>query len=385
MRPGWESRRERLVSALCFQETDRVPLLGGWVLGDRQHQTILGITADVYWQDPQRYTVGAHRALGVDGMIALMVPHGPDEYRDPAFYSREHLEYIGARCRGPEDVLAYAKSLPSSEETLRAFDADAWDAGFRAEILDTQTSMGDMVYLPTLWEVVHPKFEWYWDFGYENYLLFMQLYPEAADAFFAGQAGVARRKAELVVEAYREFDMVPMTLIGTDICGGGGPVISPRRLREVYFPHVRYAIEPLREAGIRPIWHSDGDFRPIVDDLLACGIAGFQGFQEEYGVDIADLVTRRTLDGEKLTVIAGPSVTTTLPYGTVEDVRSEMERIIATLAGECALFILPANNILPDCPAENVVAMYETAASWRGCAAGGTSRAPLSRNPPLGG
>jgi len=159
--------------------------------------------------------------------------------------------------------------------------------------------------------------------------------------------------------------MVPLTLIGTDICGGGGPVISPRFLREFYFPHVRRSIEPLREARFRTVWHSDGDFRPIVDDLLACGVSGFQGFQEAYGVDIADLARRRTLDGERLTLWAGPSVTTTLPFGTVEDVQRDVERIIDTLAAECALFILPANNILPDCPVDNVVAMYRHAAEYR--------------------
>ncbi|HUV89276.1 MAG TPA: hypothetical protein VMY80_06460 [Anaerolineae bacterium] len=82
-------------------------------------------------------------------------------------------------------------------------------------------------------------------------------------------------------------------------------------------------------------------------------------------MDIADLARRRTLDGERLTLWAGPSVTTTLPFGTVEDVQRDVERIIDTLAAECALFILPANNILPDCPVDNVVAMYRHAAEYR--------------------
>ena len=81
-------------------------------------------------------------------------------------------------------------------------------------------------------------------------------------------------------------------------------------------------------------------------------------------MDIAALAARRTLDGEPLTIFAGPSVTTTLPFGTVEDVQRDVERILNALLGRCALFILPANNILPDCPVENVRAMYAHAARY---------------------
>ena len=358
------AKRERILRTLRFEETDHVPLLGGWILGDHQQQQIAGCTEEAYWQDPARCAIEAHRALDVDGMIMVMVPERPGEYRDAELYSREKLEGVKQRYESPEDVLAFSRALPSPEEALRRFDAEAWREEFKAHVLTMQARMDDVVYLPTLWEVVHPRFEWYWDFGYESYLMFMQLYPEAAGQFFGSEVGVCRRKAEIVAELYRELDMVGLTLIGTDICGGGGPVISPRFLREFYFPHVRRSIEPLREAGIRTVWHSDGDIRPIVDDLLASGVSGFQGFQEEYGVDIADLASRRTLDGERLTIFAGPSVTTTLPFGTVADVRQDMERIIDTLADECALLILPANNILPDCPVENVVAMHHHAIEY---------------------
>ena len=66
----------------------------------------------------------------------------------------------------------------------------------------------------------------------------------------------------------------------------------------------------------------------------------------------------RTRAGRSPILWAGPSVTTTLPFGSVADVERDVERIIDTLAGQCPLFILPANNILPDCPVENITALY---------------------------
>jgi len=362
-------KRDRLLNTLRYRAVDRVPLLGGWTLGDNQHQAITGCPAEEYWKDPQRYVIEADRALGVDGMIALHVPTGPGEYRDEII--QNDFEGWRDRYASPEDVLTYARALPSPRKALADFDADAWRNDFRANILATQEIMGDIVYLPTLWEVVHPRFEWYWEFGYENYLMFMQLYPEAAGHLFASEVEVCRRKAEIVVEIYEELHMIPLTLVGTDICGSGGPLISPKFLEEFYFPHVRRGIEPLRDAGIRTVWHSDGMIEPIVDIIIASGVSGFQGFQEEYGVNIAAITERRTVDGDPLTIFAGPSTATTLPFGTVEDVKRDIEHIIDTLMGKCALFILPANNILPDCPAENVLAMYRHAAEYSRSVRGG--------------
>ena len=356
------TKRERVLKTLRFERTDRVCLLGGWMIDDRHQQVIAGCTEESYWRDPVNCAIQAHRALGVDGMIMVRVPGAPGAYRGDL--TKESFEGYRELYKGPEDVLVFVESRPSSEEAAKRFDADAWRDEFKSEILSMQQRLDDVVYLPTLWEVVHPRFEWYNTFGYENYLLFMHLYPEAAGRFFESMVGVARRKAEIVAHLYEELDVVPLTLIGADICGGGGPVISPAFLREFYFSHVRRSIEPLREAGIRTVWHSDGDIRPIVDFILSAGVSGFQGFQEEYGVDLADIARHRTVDGERLTVFAGPSVTSTLPYGTVDAVRRDVERIIDALAGECALFILPANNILPDCPVENVVAMYRHAIEY---------------------
>jgi hypothetical protein len=297
------SKRERILEMLCTGKADRVPLLGGWVLGDRQHQALTGCTEAQYWADPLHWVIEAHRVLGVDGMIELHVPLEPGEYRGGL--TKEKYEAYRQHFRSPEDVLAYAQSLPSAEEAARRFDSYAWKERLRGDILATQARLGDMVWMPTLWEVVHPKFEWYHDFGYENYLMFMHLYPEAANRLFGNQTEMCRLKAQRAAELYRELDLVPMTLIGTDICGGGGPLVAPKALREFYWPHVRRALGPLHEAGVATVWHSDGDFRPIAVDILACGIAGYQGFQEEYGVDIGQIAGWRRPDGGQLVCGAG--------------------------------------------------------------------------------
>ncbi|MDP2989335.1 MAG: hypothetical protein Q8O57_02075, partial [Kiritimatiellota bacterium] len=168
-----------------------------------------------------------------------------------------------------------------------------------------------------------------------------------------------RAKAQILVEVYRELDIPPLLHVGTDICGKNGPVVAPEYLRKHYFPHVRRALEPVVEAGFTTVWHSDGIIMPIIDDILACGVSGFQGFQWEYGVTLEEIVSKRTRNGDKLTIFAGPSTARPL---SLEDVRKEVEYIVRVGKGNCALFILPANDLLPDIPVDVVLEMYRHAA-----------------------
>jgi hypothetical protein len=362
------THRERILATLQHQRADRVALLGGWVIDDGLQRALAGCSEEEYWRHPARWAIEAERRLGVDGMVAVITPPNPGDYR--LGLTREAFESYRQRYRSPEDVLAFVRTLPAPDEAARQFDARRWREDLRAEIVTLQELMGDIVYLPTFWEVVHPRFEWYNDFGYENYLMFMQLYPEEAGRLFASEVEVNRKKGLAVLDLYKEMDMIPLTLIGTDITGRSGPVISPALLREFYFPHVRRALDPLLEAGVRMVWHSDGYIHPIADDILSCGVSGLQGFQIECGVDLADIARRRTISGQQLTIFAGPSTAATLPHGSIEDVRREVEQIIDAFAEQSALFVLPANNVLPDCPVENVIEMYRWAAEYGRRAAG---------------
>lgn len=130
------------------------------------------------------------------------------------------------------------------------------------------------------------------------------------------------------------------------------------------FPYVRRALEPVVDAGFRTVWHSDGAIMPIIDDLLECGISGFQGFQWEYGVKLEDIVKKRTKNGDKLTIFAGPSVSKTLPFGSKDDVREEIKYIVDVGKDAYSLFILPTSDVLPDTPVENLLETYRYAAEY---------------------
>ncbi len=359
------TKKERILRTLNFEKPDRIPLLGGFIADGPRYQAIANISKEVFWEDPAKYIAMAYHKLDVDGLILLRLPppgkEGHNQYRE---VSEEDFFSHQGKFDSAEDVLKYVEALPSPQQTLKDFDADQWRKDFVADLKKMQQIVGDIVWMPTQWDVVHPSFELYNVFGYQNYMEFLGLYPDAADKFFGFEVEVKRCISSIVVDVYKELDMVPLIHIGTDICGKNGPVARPASLKKYFFPHVKRSLEPLHEAGFKTVWHSDGVIMPILDDLLECGISGFQGFQWEYGIKLEEIVKRRTKNGEKLIIFAGPSVTSTLPYGSVEDVRREIEYIIDTAAESCALFILPSNDVLPDVPVENLVELHRHAVNY---------------------
>jgi len=103
-------------------------------------------------------------------------------------------------------------------------------------------------------------------------------------------------------------------------------------------------------------FHSDGDISPIIDDLIEVGFDIINPIQPEC-MDPARVKQRW---GERVTLFGGGSVQRTLPFGSPDDVRREVEYLIETCAYDGG-YILEASNVIGfDCPVENVATFFET-------------------------
>jgi uroporphyrinogen decarboxylase len=123
-------------------------------------------------------------------------------------------------------------------------------------------------------------------------------------------------------------------------------------------------LEPLVRAGINIIWHCDGDVTPIIDRMLAMGVAGFQGFQEDAGVRLDKLVRARTIKGRRPILLGSVQARSVLPFGTVDDVKQEVERCINVVGRESGFVLGPSAVIQPEIPIENIRAMYDHAKEY---------------------
>jgi hypothetical protein len=205
--------------------------------------------------------------------------------------------------------------------------------------------------------VAFPAFR-YGQYGYEQYFMAYALYPEVIEKDFSLQADVAVLHNEAFAGACEDGSLPPFARLDHDMADSRGPLVDVRSLDAIWFPHFARSVEPVRRAGIRMIWHCDGNLSAMVPRLLEAGLHGFQGFQYEDGMDYEAICRMHTRDGAPLVIIAGVSVTRTLPHGTPDDVRAQMKWLVAN-GPKTGLFLGASSSIAPGVPWGNLQTLIE--------------------------
>jgi len=318
------------------------------------------------WENPMRAAIQAYRNVGVDALFGgIALPDRPEAITRTGF-DRTRVR-PDPRYNSPEDVLAkYVEFLPSSQDVRDGFDFETEYYGFISKSKEAQEELGEsMLWLPGLGSAIS-----FWMFGfincpgqtcfgYKNYLSAIIRYKDAMRRYFEYFGELAYLQNDAIAKAIVEENLTPFVLCGSDICDNHGPMVSPKILDEIYFPYIKRALKPLRAKDIKIIRHCDGYITPIIHRLIDVGYDGFQGFQEETGVNLQEIMDMKTKSGKPLIILGSISVTTTLPFGTVEDVKADVERCINLADGRGGFFLMTANVAQPDVPVENIFAMYK--------------------------
>jgi len=327
-------------------------------LGVRNLAQIAGISIETFLENPLRGTVLANLALDVDGMIQPVIPTSLDQIRT-GLVQEENFSGIE-----PEALLERATRLPDDERVILAgFDSQAEEQRYRTYFNTAFSTWEGIEPVPNFWEI-GGHFPLYTEFGYTAFLMACSLYPEAVGKIYWAKSLHSRERAKILVRLYHEYDLVPLMFCGEDVCNNQGPMVSPAFLRKYYFPTVQMIIQPLVDAGVRLIHHCDGDVRPVVDDFIAIGFSGFQGFQYELGVDPYELKQRRSQLGEEMLFFAGMSVSRTLPFGTVQDIQAEVDYFLDFSDGGKGLFLITSNVSGVEVPPENLIQAYQYIKTW---------------------
>jgi len=193
----------------------------------------------------------------------------------------------------------------------------------------------------------------YGAYGYANYFMAYALYPEVIERDFAQQADLALLRNRAAARAVIAGRLPRLIRLDHDMADGRGTLGSVASLRRIWLPHFARSIQPFLDAGIRLIWHCDGNLMGLLPLLLEAGIGGFQGFQYEHGMDYERICRMTDRDGEPLLIIAGVSVTTTLPWGSRDDVVKQMKWLVDN-APPRRLFLGASSSITPNTNRDNI-------------------------------
>ncbi|MCX7806547.1 MAG: hypothetical protein N3A38_15380 [Planctomycetota bacterium] len=132
-----------------------------------------------------------------------------------------------------------------------------------------------------------------------------------------------------------------------------------RRLDKQFWKRL---IKGTREVNpeVRFFFHSDGNIMEIIEDLIEVGFDIINPIQPEC-VNPA-LIKKKW--GSRVTLDGGGSVQRTLPFGTLEDVRREVDFLMRYCAYDGGYIFRASNAVSFDCPVQNVVAFYEMARDY---------------------
>ncbi len=192
--------------------------------------------------------------------------------------------------------------------------------------------------------------------GLENFLCDLMENEDFAcellDKITDYQIALAKRMIALGVNCGRTSD---------DYGCQNGMLISPGLWRKIVKPRIARIWNVYRDAGLPVIHHSCGDIRPIIPDLIECGVNILNDIQSEC-MPREELAERY---GDKLCFYGGLSAQNILVYGTPEQVRKDVREAVETLGRNNGYIISPGVTLTSDVPQENIAAMLEAARRYR--------------------
>ena len=154
--------------------------------------------------------------------------------------------------------------------------------------------------------------------------------------------------------------VIDLTQVTDDFGSQTSLLISPRVFDNFYRPLIQRAIDLAISFGITIFHHDDGDCRPLLPRLVEMGIQVLNPIQWRCGN--WNLVSFKDQFGDRLCFHGGVDNQQTLPFGTPEEVRTEVRHLAHTLGCDrTGLIIAPCHNLQPITPIENIVAMYDEA------------------------
>lgn len=190
--------------------------------------------------------------------------------------------------------------------------------------------------------------------GFEDLMMDMIEAPDLAHGFLERTAAYQQYAAVQFARAGADI-----IITGDDVAGQQGLLLRRETWREFLKPRLAATVQAVKRTNpaASVFYHSDGNVAPLVPELIEIGIDILNPVQPEC-VDPAAL--KRAFGG-RLAFWGSVSVQRTLPFGTPEEVRTEVRTRIRELGAGGGFILSPAHVLGPEVPWANIVAFFEAA------------------------
>ena len=350
------SKRERVERTLNLLPVDRVALhdqlsFNPGVIARHTGKPIQGF--DYSYDDICRVIRGT-----LDACFPPVAPRGTERVTDTDGFVTQHDNWTSWIARRPFDDLEGARRyLLRKTQELRAaeFDPKGERERFRQCMLDLQARIGETVIIDYSVQVGFCQC-WY-RLGLEWFIYLYDVAPQVISDYV--ELFCARQLERL--HAIASPDLSPVVLIAEDFATKQGPIFGPAFLRQELFPRVRLLTEAWHGYGIKVLYHSDGNWKMVIPDLVSCGVDGFYCLEPSVGMDIVEL--KNTWPGQVWA--GGVDGVDLMERGAPAQVRAEVRRhILESNALETGgMFVGTSSEVNPPIHPSNYAAMVEAVGS----------------------
>ena len=331
---------ERVIKTINHREPDRVPL------------------AELQIDPPIMEKYLGRKLRGVQDEIRFWADHGYDFYNPKLIYP-------------VEDILKFQShkgkyALDTDEESERHWAPE--HAGVITSLDDLrgvpwrESRDDDFRYIVEAAELlpdgmaiiahVGGFFEFVWQLmGFEAFSYALADDTELIEALNEKVNGILFRHFENVIS----FDCVKAVWLCDDIAYTEGLMVSPDYYRRYVFPWHKKVGKVCRERGLPLIYHSDGDLRAVIKDIIDNGVNVLHPVEPK-AMDIVELKKKY---GDVLAFAGNIDLGYTLTRGTPEEVKAEVRERIKAIAPGGGYLCGSSNSIPEYVPLQNFEAMCE--------------------------
>jgi uroporphyrinogen decarboxylase len=198
----------------------------------------------------------------------------------------------------------------------------------------------------------------------DRFMLNLGRYPEFVRALLTK---IAERCKTLMGHFLREIgENIDMIKIGDDLGMQNSLLMSPKMYREIVKPiHADYISFIKSRTKAKLFFHTDGDVFPLIPDFIEMGVDILNPIQTSAG-KMCNLEELKKQFGKNMIFCGAIDTHRVLPFGTPEEVRAEVKRVIQILGKDGGYMLASVHTIMPDVSAENVLAMVDAAVEFGG-------------------
>lgn len=187
-------------------------------------------------------------------------------------------------------------------------------------------------------------------FGIENHLMHLLTYPDEIHEVYRKQAEWNKAFAMNCIDLGAD-----MIHVSDDWGAQAGLMFSPKVWWEMIFPYHKQVTDAVKQRGCYVSLHSDGNVMSVLDGIVELGFDVVHPYQESAGMDYS---VYKSSYMDKFTVMGGLDVQSTIGFGKLDFLKSEIERILGMFKDGGMLFCT-THFIQDHCSIEELVFAYD--------------------------